>query len=69
MMVRQRGLITAIHKGGKITAVLQDCNDWEVNCYPCGKMRIKRITLSIGDEVDLELSPYDLHKGRIVWRY
>lgn len=34
-----------------------------------GKMRMNRIRLLPGDRVKLELSPYDLTKGRVVYRY
>lgn len=34
-----------------------------------GKMRMNRIRLLPGDHVKLEMSPYDLTKGRIVYRY
>lgn len=34
-----------------------------------GKMRLNRIRLLPGDEVKLEVSPYDLTKGRIVYRF
>ena len=34
----------------------------------CGKMRKRWIRLSVGDRVKMEMSPYDLNKGRIVWR-
>ena len=34
-----------------------------------GKMRMNRIRLSIGDLVQLEMTPYDLTKGRITYRY
>ena len=33
-----------------------------------GKMRMNYIRILPGDKVTLELSPYDLTKGRIVWR-
>lgn len=36
--------------------------------YPSGKMRMKSIRIIEGDTVKVELSPYDLTKGRIVWR-
>lgn len=35
----------------------------------CGKMRKYRIRILQGDRVKLELSPYDLTRGRIVYRY
>jgi len=34
-----------------------------------GKMRLNRIRLLPGDEVKVEMTPYDLTKGRIVYRY
>ena len=34
-----------------------------------GKLRTSFIKILRGDEVDIELSPYDLENGRIVWRY
>ena len=33
-----------------------------------GKMRKRWIRLAVGDRVKMEMSPYDLDKGRIVWR-
>lgn len=37
--------------------------------YTAGKMRKFRIKIFPGDRVKLELSPYDLSRGRIVYRY
>jgi translation initiation factor IF-1 len=37
--------------------------------YLSGKMRIHRIRILPGDKVKIEMSPYDLTKGRIVYRY
>jgi translation initiation factor IF-1 len=34
-----------------------------------GKIRTNRITIILGDAVDIEMSPYDLTKGRIVYRH
>lgn len=34
-----------------------------------GKLRVNRITILPGDAVDVELSPYDLTKGRITYRH
>jgi translation initiation factor IF-1 len=34
----------------------------------CGKMRKRFIRLNVGDRVRLEMSPYDLDRGRITWR-
>ena len=39
-----------------------------VLCYLSGKMRRNRIRLTTGDRVQVEVSPYDLTKGRISYR-
>lgn len=44
-------------------------NEMEVVCTLSGKLRISKITIIVDDEVDVELSPYDLTKGRICWRF
>ncbi|MCD4701409.1 MAG: translation initiation factor IF-1 [Candidatus Aegiribacteria sp.] len=38
-------------------------------CYISGKMRMNNIRILIGDRVTVELSPYDLNRGRITYRY
>ena len=43
-------------------------NNHEVIAYVSGKLRIHSIRILPGDAVKLEMSPYDLTKGRIVWR-
>jgi len=37
-------------------------------CHLSGKMRLHFIKLVVGDKVKIEMSPYDLTKGRIVYR-
>ena len=36
--------------------------------YLAGKLRINNIRILIGDKVKVEMSPYDLTRGRIKWR-
>jgi len=43
-------------------------NGHEITAYVSGKLRIHSIRVLPGDAVKLEMSPYDLNKGRIVWR-
>lgn len=43
-------------------------NDHEVIAHVSGKMRMHYIRILPGDKVTVELSPYDLSKGRIVYR-
>jgi len=44
-------------------------NGHEVLAYLAGKLRRYHIRILLGDRVKLELSPYDLTQGRIVYRY
>jgi translation initiation factor IF-1 len=43
-------------------------NGHEITAYLSGKMRKHRIRILAGDKVTLEMSPYDLTKGRINFR-
>jgi len=43
-------------------------NGHKITAHVSGKMRMKYIRIYPGDKVTLELSPYDLTKGRITWR-
>ena len=43
-------------------------NDHEVLAHISGKLRMHYIRILPGDKVTVELSPYDLTKGRITWR-
>ncbi len=43
-------------------------NDHEVIAHISGKLRMNFIGILPGDKVTLEMSPYDLSKGRIIWR-
>lgn len=38
-------------------------------CHLSGKLHINHIRILEGDRVTLEMSPYDLDRGRIVWRH
>jgi translation initiation factor IF-1 len=44
-------------------------NDHEILGHTAGKMRKNRIRVLVGDEVLVELTPYDLTKGRITYRF
>ena len=43
-------------------------NGHQVLAHISGKLRMNYIRILPGDKVTVELSPYDLAKGRIVWR-
>ncbi len=44
-------------------------NNHEVLAYLSGKMRKYYIRILLGDKVRVEMSPYDLNRGRIVYRH
>ncbi len=44
-------------------------NGLKVLAHVCGKMRMHFIRIVPGDKVRVEVSPYDLTRGRIVYRY
>lgn len=44
-------------------------NGHEILAHLSGKMRMNRIRLLPGDKVKIQLSPYDLTKGRITYRF
>ena len=44
-------------------------NDHEILAHSSGKMRKNRIRVLIGDKVTVEMTPYDLTKGRITFRW
>ena len=44
-------------------------NGHKVLAHISGKMRMRYIKILSGDEVSVELSPYDLTRGRIVYRF
>ena len=44
-------------------------NDHEILAHTSGKMRKNRIRILVGDSVTVEMTPYDLTKGRINFRH
>jgi translation initiation factor IF-1 len=48
---------------------VQLANGHEVLAHNSGKMRMNRIRVLPGDKVQVEISPYDLTRGRITYRY
>ena len=44
-------------------------NEHEIIAHTAGKMRKYRIRVMVGDKVEVEMTPYDLSKGRIIFRH
>ena len=66
----------AIEQDGTIVEALSNAmfrveleNGHEIKAHISGKMRMHYIKILPGDKVKVEMSPYDLSKGRIVFRY
>lgn len=51
-----------------MTFVVELENGIEIKAHLCGKMRMKNIRVLVGDKVKVEISSYDLTKGRIIYR-
>lgn len=64
--IEVEGTIEEILPNATFRVVLE--NEHAIVAHLSGKMRINRIRLSVGDRVKIELAPYDLTKGRIVFR-
>ncbi|MFO8008188.1 MAG: translation initiation factor IF-1 [Candidatus Brocadiia bacterium] len=64
--IRVQGEVTEALPNAMFRVELEDGH--EVLAHVSGRMRMRYITILPGDTVTLEISPYDLSKGRIVWR-
>lgn len=60
------GTIDEVLPGAKFRVRLE--SDHEIIAYLAGKMQKFHIRLGVGDKVRVEMTPYDLTKGRIIYR-
>lgn len=65
--IEQDGVIMEALSNAMFKVVLD--NGHELTAHISGKMRLHYIRILPGDRVKVEMSPYDLTKGRIVYRY
>lgn len=61
------GVVTEVLRNSRYRVELE--NGHKVAAYTAGKMQKFRIRVVAGDKVKIEMSPYDLSKGRISFRY
>jgi translation initiation factor IF-1 len=66
-LIEMRGRVEEVLPDSRFRVTLD--NGHELIAYAGGKMRKHRIRVIAGDDVTLELSPYDLQKGRIMFRH
>lgn len=66
-LLEMRGQVVELLPNAMFRVKLE--NDHEILGHTAGKMRKNRIRVLVGDEVLVELTPYDLTKGRITYRF
>lgn len=64
--LEMEGEVGELMPAGTFRVVFQ--NGHEILAHLSGKMRMNKIRLSVGDRVKVQISPYDLTKGRITFR-
>jgi translation initiation factor IF-1 len=64
--IEMRGEVLELMPAGTFKVRLE--NDHEIFAHLSGKMRMNKIRLLPGDKVRVQISPYDLTKGRITYR-
>ena len=66
-LIEMEGTVTDVQRNSRYRVKLE--NGHEISAYTAGKMRKFRIRVVAGDKVTIEMSPYDLTKGRINFRH
>lgn len=66
-LIEMRGIVAEVLPDSRFKVTLD--NGHTVIAYTGGKMRKHHIRILAGDNVSLEMSPYDLSKGRITFRH
>ena len=66
-LIEMRGTVDEMLPDSRYRITLD--NGHQLGAYTGGKMRKHRIRILAGDNVTLEMSPYDLNKGRITFRH
>ena len=65
-VIEVEGKVLEVIPGGNFYVQLE--NGHKIEAHVSGKMRLNNIRISPGDKVMIELSPYDLTRGRITYR-
>ncbi len=66
-LIKQDGIVVEALGNAQFRVKLE--NGHEILAHIAGKMRMNYIRILPGDKVSIEMSPYDLTKGRITYRY
>ncbi len=65
-LIEFKGVVTEVLPNAMFRVTLE--NEHEILAHSAGKMRKNRIRVLAGDKVVVEMTPYDLTKGRIIFR-
>lgn len=65
--IETKGVVVELLPAGSFKVRLE--NGQEILGFLSGKMRMNKIRILPGDEVKVEMTPYDLSKGRIIYRF
>ena len=66
-LIEFKGKVVEVLPNAMFRVILE--NDYKVIAHTSGRMRKNRIRILAGDEVLVEMTPYDLTKARIIHRY
>ncbi len=66
-MIEMEGVVDEVMPDTRFRVMLE--NGHSIVAYVSGKMRKHRIRILAGDKVRIEITPYDLNKGRITFRH
>lgn len=66
-LIEFEGVITELLPEGRFRVRLE--NDHEILAYTAGRMKKNRIRSLVGDRVVVEMTPYDMERGRITYRH
>ncbi len=66
-VISVEGVVTKVFPGANFEVELEGGH--KVRAHVSGKMRMNFVRIMLGDRVTVELNPYDLSKGRVVFRH
>lgn len=66
--IETEGMVEELLPNATFKVILTDTKK-EILAHLSGRMRMHRIRILAGDRVKIEMSPYDLTKGRVIYRF
>jgi translation initiation factor IF-1 len=65
-VIKMAGKVDEVLPNAMFRVVLE--NNHKIICTLSGRLRQNNIRILLGDNVDIEMSPYDMNRGRVVYR-